>query len=101
MAKHGVYVSEQATSVGIPAVAESGIPFVIGVAPVQSADAPAKVGEPVLCTSFEEAKAKLGYSDAWDKYTLCEYTRLQFTAASLLSLLTCLTRNDEDTCSYR
>ena len=78
MAKHGVYVSEQATSVGIPAVAESGIPFVIGVAPVQSADAPAKVGEPVLCTSFEEAKAKLGYSDAWDKYTLCEFMYSHF-----------------------
>ena len=37
MANHGVYVSEQATSVSTPVVADSGIPFVIGAAPVQSA----------------------------------------------------------------
>ena len=55
---HGVYVTEQATSVGTPVVAESGIPFVVGIAPVQSAGSPAKVGVPVLCTSFEEAKRK-------------------------------------------
>lgn len=78
MVKHGVYVSEQATSVGIPAVAESGIPFVIGAAPIQSAEAPAKVGEPVLCTSFEEAERKLGYSDAWDNYNLCEFMYSHF-----------------------
>ncbi len=78
MANHGVYVSEQATSVGTPVVANSGIPFVVGSAPVQSADAPAQVGAPVLCTSFEEAKAKLGYSEEWDNYTLCEFMYSHF-----------------------
>lgn len=72
MANHGVYVSEQATSVGTPNVAESGIPFFIGTAPIQAAETPATVGIPVLATSFEEAKAKLGYSGAWNNYTLCE-----------------------------
>jgi phage tail sheath protein FI len=68
-----VYVYEKATSVGVPAVAESGIPFVIGAAPIQSAANPAKIGDPVLCTSFEEAEAKLGYSENWKDYNLCEF----------------------------
>ena len=38
---HGVYVSQLATSVSTPVVAESGIPFVVGLAPVQVADKPA------------------------------------------------------------
>lgn len=70
--KHGVYVSQQGTSLGTPAVAGSGIPFFIGTAPVQSASKPAKVGTPVLCTNWAEAVEKLGYSDDWKKYTLCE-----------------------------
>ncbi len=72
MANHGVYVSEQATSVGTPNVAKTGIPFFIGTSPIQAAESPATVGAPVLATSFEEAKAKLGYSGAWNNYTLCE-----------------------------
>ncbi len=78
MANHGVYVYEQATTVGTPVVAESGIPFVIGASPIQSAESPAAVGKPVLCTSFEEAKEKLGYSDDWDDYTLCEFMYSHF-----------------------
>lgn len=72
MAKHGVYISQQATSVGTPVVADSGIPFFIGTAPVQTATSPAAVGVPALCTSWAEAVEKLGYSDDWTKYTLCE-----------------------------
>ena len=48
MPNHGVYVYEQATTVGTPVVAKSGIPFVIGASPIQTADAPAAVGAPVL-----------------------------------------------------
>lgn len=70
--KHGVYVSQKGTSVGTPVVAECGIPVFVGTAPVQSAASPAKVGTPVLCTSWDEAVDKLGYSDDWKSYTLCE-----------------------------
>ena len=72
MANHSVNANEQATSVSTPVVAESGVPFVVGVAPVQSAENPATVGRPVLCTDWDEAVAKLGYSDDWSKYTICE-----------------------------
>lgn len=75
---HGVYVSEQATSVSTPVVAESGIPFVVGTAPVQSAQNPAQKGIPVLCTSWDEAVERLGYSDNWEKYTLCEFMYSHF-----------------------
>lgn len=56
---HGVYVSQQATSISTPVVAESGVPFVVGLAPVQAADKPAAPGTPVLCTSWAEAVEKL------------------------------------------
>lgn len=79
MANHGVYVSEQATSVGTPVVAKSGIPFVIGVSPIQSAKTPVAIGVPILCTTFEEAKEKLGYSDNWASYNLCEFMYSHFT----------------------
>lgn len=78
MAKHGVYSSEIESTVIAPIVAESGIPFVIGTAPVQSADSPASAGEVVLCNTYEEAVEKLGYSDDWSKFTLCEFMFAHF-----------------------
>lgn len=78
MADHGINVSEQATSVGTPVVAESGIPFVVGAAPVQSAAAPSAPGVPVLCTSWAEALEKLGFSEDWKGYDLCEFMYSHF-----------------------
>lgn len=72
MAKHGVYVSEQATSAVTPATVETGVPFFIGASPIQNAEKPATPGIPVLCTSWNEAVEKLGYSDDWATYPLCE-----------------------------
>lgn len=72
MVNHGVNAGEQATSVSTPVVAESGIPYVVGTAPVQSAENPAKAGVPVLCRGWDEAVAYFGYSDDWEKYSLCE-----------------------------
>ena len=72
MAKHGVYVYEQATSAITPAAVETGVPFFIGASPIQNADNPATPGVPVLCTTWNEAVEKLGYSDDWVQYPLCE-----------------------------
>lgn len=81
MAIHGVNVSEQATSVSTPSVASSGIPFVVGAAPVHTVGG--SVGKPVLITSYSEGAAAIGYSDAWmsggtPKYTLCEFLYSHF-----------------------
>lgn len=72
MAKHGVYVLEQATSAVTPATVETGVPLFIGASPIQNADRPATPGVPVLATSWNEAVEKLGYSDDWATYPLCE-----------------------------
>lgn len=98
MVNHGVNASEQATSVSTPVVAESGVPFVVGTAPVQSAANPAKTGMPVLCTSWDEAVAAFGYSDDWKKYSLCEVMYSHFKLYGCQPVIFCnvldLTDND-------
>ena len=81
MANHGVFVSEADTSLSTMNTATSGIPFVIGVAPLASVDADdrATANVPVLATSFAEAQKHLGYSDNWVDYGICEYMKYHFT----------------------
>lgn len=76
--KHGIYVTRGEPTQSVPVAAESGIPFVIGAAPVQSATAPVKAGIPVMCESWEDVTSKLGYSDDWDNYNLCEFAYAYF-----------------------
>ena len=78
MPNHGVYVAEQGTSVRTPVAVETGIPFVIGLAPVQAAANPAAVGVPVLCRSFAEFLDAFGYSEDWPTYNLCEFAQSHF-----------------------
>lgn len=47
------------------------IPVYLGTAPVQQKST-YLVNEPVLVSNFEDAKSKLGYSDDWNTFTLCE-----------------------------
>ncbi len=68
--KHGVYTQEKETSISTPVTTQSGIPFVVGRAPVHTVDG--KVNTPVLCNTYAEAMEALGYSDDWKKYELCE-----------------------------
>ena len=68
----GIHVYKKATAVSLPAVAASGIPFFVGTAPVHTAAKPSRPNYPVLCTSWDEAAEKLGFSYNWKKYTLCE-----------------------------
>lgn len=71
--KHGVYVNEKATELAKPRQTTTGIPFVVGLAPVHKlADPASAVNVPILCNTFAEAKAKLGYSDEFDTFTLCQ-----------------------------
>ena len=86
---HGVSARQQATSVLTPAVAESGIPFVVGTAPVHTAERPAAAGVPVLCTSWDEAVAQLGYSENWKDYTLCEVMYSHFKLFGCQPLILC------------
>lgn len=79
----GIHVYKKATAVSIPVVADSGIPYFVGAAPVHTATKPGKPNYPILCTSWDEAVEKLGFSYDWKKYTLCEaiYSHFQLYGA--------------------
>lgn len=94
----GIHVHEKATAVSIPVVADSGIPFVVGTAPVHTAAKPGKPNYPVLCTSWDEAVEKLGFSYDWKKYTLCEamYSHFQLFGAQPVIFCNILDPADAD-----
>lgn len=84
----GVRVTQRATEKA-PAPAASGVPYVVGAAPVHTAASPAQPGVPVLCTSWKEAVERLGYSDDWGKYPLCEFMYSHFKLYQCQPVLFC------------
>lgn len=73
MYKHGIYGNQASTVDSLPPSGVGTIPVYIGTAPVQQLGDPTSViNVPILINSFEEAKQKVGYSDDWDTFTLCE-----------------------------
>lgn len=71
--KHGVYVSENATSLTAPVTGNAGLQVVVGTAPVNTVTDPAAaVNVPVLVNSYAEAVAAVGYSDDFESYTICQ-----------------------------
>ena len=76
--KHGIYTSEIPTSIIPPVETDAGLPVIYGTAPVHLASDRAETNRPVLCYTYAEAVAALGYSDDWKKYTLCEAIYSQF-----------------------
>ena len=79
MLRHGVYVTEAATSVVAPVTANAGLPVVVGTAPLHLAKDPAAANKPVLINTYKEAVEQFGYSDDWEKYTLCEFMKSHFS----------------------
>ena len=66
---HGINTSKKATSVSVPVTVASGVHFAVGTAPVQMVGG--KTNEVIMLNSYEEAVQLLGYSDDWQKYSLC------------------------------
>lgn len=77
--RHGIYSQELATSVVSTTPVDASLPVVFGTAPLHLATEPAEVNKPILCSSYQEAVKMLGYSDDWDKYTLCEFMNSHFS----------------------
>ena len=75
--RHGVYKSEVPTSIIAPAQSESGLPVIVGTAPVFMGDKSC-VNKPQLVYTYEEAVKIFGYSDDWTNYTLSEFIYSQF-----------------------
>ncbi|WP_445506700.1 phage tail sheath family protein, partial [Niallia sp. 03190] len=71
--QHGINILENDTAFTPPAQNTGGVQIVIGTAPVHLAEDPyAATNKLVLATNDGDAQKKLGYSDEFDKYTLCE-----------------------------
>lgn len=78
---HGVRVLEEGTDIAPPVNGTAGLQVVVGTAPVNLAEGPeAAVNVPVLCYSMQEAKKKLGYSEDFERYTLCQSMYASFIA---------------------
>lgn len=76
---HGVYGQQAATTDTLSPSGVGTLPVYIGTAPVQQlADPSAAVNVPILINSFDDAKAKIGYSDDWETFTLCEAVYAHF-----------------------
>ena len=85
--KHGVYTSEQATSPVPKTQTDSGLIVAVGTAPVHLATAPVESNTPVLCYTYSEAVAALGYSDDFEKYTLCEAMKVHFALFNMAPIV--------------
>jgi len=76
--KHGVGTLEIPTAIIPPVTTTAGLPVVIGTAPVNLVSGEVLVNKPILAYSYGEAVLKLGYSDDFDNYTLCEFVSSHF-----------------------
>ncbi|WP_044736654.1 phage tail sheath family protein [Geobacillus kaustophilus] len=75
--RHGVSTSERDTSVKSPVQSLSAVTVAVGTAPVHLVqDAP--VNKPVLAMTWDEAVEKLGYSENYTNFTLCEVMDTHF-----------------------
>lgn len=71
--EHGISVIERESSTTSPTGVESGIQVVVGTAPIHlTANPSAAVNVPIVAYNWNDAKSKLGYSEDFEKYTLCE-----------------------------
>ena len=85
---HGVYVSEQETSLIAPIVGTAGLQVIIGTAPVNMLVNPEEaVNKPLLVYSYKEAVTTVGYSDDFEKYTLCESINANFQVVNTAPLI--------------
>lgn len=73
---HGIKTRQNETSLSTPVAAGSGIVFVVGTAPIHTIDG--QVNTPIMALTYNEAVTSLGYSDDWEKYSLCEVIYSQF-----------------------
>lgn len=86
--KHGIYITEQETSLVAPISGTAGLQVIIGTAPINLANNPAEaVNVPKLCHSFAEACAAVGYSDNWEEYTLCQSIYASFNVQNVAPII--------------
>lgn len=86
--QHGVYVYENPTSIITPIVADSAVQVVVGTAPINLLQDPsAAVNKPILVNSFAEAVSKMGYSNSFADFTLCQSIDASFRVFNVAPLV--------------
>lgn len=96
---HGVKVKETFTTPA-PVMQTNTLPVHFGTAPIHLAENPeAAVNSVILARSFQEFKQKLGYSDDWASYTLCEaaYAHFEENQQAPVAFVNVLTTSDVET----
>lgn len=91
--QHGIRVVEEETALASPIENNVGVQVIFGTAPINLARNPEEVvNKPVLCKSFAECVEKLGYSDDYESYTLCQSMDMNFRvfAVSLIVMVNVL-----------
>lgn len=87
---HGVRIQENPTSIPTPVSNEAGVPVIFGVAPVHlAADPENATNKLFLCHTFAEAKAAVGYSEDYEKYSLCQAMDAFFKAFAVGPIVIC------------
>lgn len=70
---HGVYNSEQGTSLTTPIQGSAGLQVIFGVAPIHLSKNPKQAANTImLCYSFKECQEAVGYSDDFKTFSLCQ-----------------------------
>lgn len=86
--KHGVYVNENATALVAPVEGTAGLQVIVGTAPVNLLSDPASaVNKPLIAYTFAEAQAAVGYSDDYEKYTLCQAMDASFKVLGVAPII--------------
>lgn len=77
---HGVYTREVPTAILPARTVDTNVVFAVGTAPVDSLpdDKPRHVNEPRLYHSYDAFVAEMGWSEDWQRYTLCEVAESHF-----------------------
>lgn len=79
---HGVRVLEEKTAKAEPRIGTAGLQVVVGTAPIHLAEEPT-VNVPVICSNMEECRKRLGYSEDFKHYTLCQSMDLNFNVMGI------------------
>lgn len=87
---HGVRVQENPTSLPAPRTSLSALQVIFGTAPINLAvDSAAAVNKLVIANSYDEAVEKLGYSEEFAKYTLCQSMDACFKIFKIAPVIFC------------
>lgn len=79
MIQHGIVINENEDNIAVGTQSEGGIPVVFGTAPVHLVEDPkSAVNRVILCKNIQEAKRKLGYSEDFASFTLCQSMKMSF-----------------------